>query len=118
MGVPGGGSMRTLTVHHGPDRMLDMTPTLVTPRLTLRAPAVADAAQILVFRGDPEVQRFNDEPFRTVAECEAFVEFLLAETAANLRRHWAIEVDGAVVGLIGLHSWQRQHWRAELGYDV
>jgi len=93
-------------------------PVLTTERLVLREPAATDAVQILVFRGDPEVQRYNDEPLRDVAEAEAFVDFLRSECAADQRRHWAISFDGTVVGLIGLHTWQHHHRRAELGYDL
>jgi ribosomal-protein-alanine N-acetyltransferase len=89
-----------------------------TQRLVLREPRVGDAGDVLVFRGDPEVQRYNDEPLRTLAESEAFLEHLLAEAGANLRRHWALELDGRVVGLMGLHSWHPGHRRAELGYDL
>jgi ribosomal-protein-alanine N-acetyltransferase len=89
-----------------------------TQRLVLREPIVADAADVLVFRGDPEVQRYNDDPLRTVAEAEAFIEYLVAESGAGLRRHWALELSGRVIGLMGLHSWHRQHRRAELGYDL
>ncbi|GAA4257591.1 GNAT family N-acetyltransferase [Dactylosporangium darangshiense] len=88
-----------------------------TERLVLREPTVADAADVLLFRGDAEVQRYNDEPLRTVEESEAFIEHLLAETA-DLRRHWALELHSRVIGLMGLHSWQRWHRRAELGYDI
>ncbi|WP_433607621.1 GNAT family N-acetyltransferase [Dactylosporangium sp. CA-139114] len=93
-------------------------PPIRTARLVLREPAVTDAADVHVFRGDPEVQRFNDDPMRTLAETEAFVEYLLAESAADLRRHWALELGGRVIGLMGLHSWQPAHRRAELGYDL
>jgi ribosomal-protein-alanine N-acetyltransferase len=89
-----------------------------TERLVLREPTVADAADVLVFRGDPEVQRYNDEPLVSLDESVAFVEYLLAESDAGLRRHWALELDGSVIGLMGLHSWQRHHRRAELGYDI
>jgi len=93
-------------------------PTLRTERLVLREPAPADAPAVLVFRGDPRVQRFNDEPLRDVAAAEAFIEFLRANSAADARRHWAITVNDEVVGLIGLHTWQHHHRRAELGYDM
>jgi ribosomal-protein-alanine N-acetyltransferase len=72
----------------------------------------------LVFRGDPKVQRYNDQPLASLDESSAFVEYLLAESAAGLRRHWALDLDGTVIGLMGLHSWQRHHRRAELGYDI
>jgi ribosomal-protein-alanine N-acetyltransferase len=91
---------------------------LTTERLVLREPVATDAEAILVFRGDPEVQRYNAEPLRDLAETVQFIELLQAETAANLRRHWAITLDGAVVGLIGLHTWEQDHRRAELGYDM
>ncbi|WP_432842652.1 GNAT family N-acetyltransferase [Dactylosporangium sp. CA-092794] len=93
-------------------------PPISTDRLVLREPTVADAADVLVFRGDAEVQRYNDDPLQSLAECEAFVEYLAAETAAGLRRHWALELDGRVIGLMGLHSWKPGHRRAELGYDL
>ena len=94
------------------------SPVLTTERLVLREPTTADAVQILVFRGDPEVQRFNDEPLCDVAEAEAFVDFLRSGCAADQRRHWAIWYEGIVVGLMGLHSWHHHHRRAELGYDM
>jgi ribosomal-protein-alanine N-acetyltransferase len=93
-------------------------PTLRTGRLVLREPTVADAPAVLVFRGDPRVQRFNDEPLRDVAAAEEFIRYLRAGSAADARRHWAITADGEVVGLIGLHTWEQHHQRAELGYDM
>src|SRR5580658_1234885 len=93
-------------------------PALRTERLLLREPDPADAPAVLVFRGDPRVQRFNDEPLTDVAAAEAFIRFLRADSASDARRHWAITADDEVVGLIGLHTWQQHHRRAELGYDM
>ena len=45
-------------------------PILTTERLTMRRPVMADAADILVFRGDAYVQRFNSEPISTIEESE------------------------------------------------
>jgi len=58
-------------------------PALRTERLVLREPALADAPAVLVFRGDPRVQRFNDEPLRDVAAAEAFIRFLHADSASD-----------------------------------
>jgi RimJ/RimL family protein N-acetyltransferase len=55
---------------------------------------------------------------RDMAAAAAFIEFLRAESASELRRHWAITVAQQVVGLVGLHTWQHHHRRAELGYDM
>jgi hypothetical protein len=46
-------------------------------------PWLADAPAVLVFRGDPRVQRFNDEPLRDVAAAEAFIRFLHADSASD-----------------------------------
>jgi RimJ/RimL family protein N-acetyltransferase len=43
---------------------------------------------------------------------------LRAESAADARRRRAITANDEVVGLIGLHTWQHHHRRAELGYDM
>jgi ribosomal-protein-alanine N-acetyltransferase len=94
------------------------TPTLRTERLVLREPIRADAPAVLVFRGDPRVQRFNDEPLRDVAAAATLIDFLRAESASDVRRHWVITADDAVIGLIGLHTWEHHHRRAELGYDM
>jgi [ribosomal protein S5]-alanine N-acetyltransferase len=94
------------------------TPTLRTERLVLREPILADAPAVLVFRGDPRVQRFNDEPLRDVAAAATLIEFLRAQSASDARRHWAITADDEVIGLIGLHTWEHHHRRAELGYDM
>jgi [ribosomal protein S5]-alanine N-acetyltransferase len=94
------------------------TPLLRTRRLVLREPTQADARAVLVFRGDPHVQRFNSEPLRGETEAVALIDFLLAESASDARRHWVIVAADQVVGLIGLHAWDHGHWRAELGYEL
>jgi [ribosomal protein S5]-alanine N-acetyltransferase len=93
-------------------------PVLATTRLVLRAPTEADADDVLVFRGDPEVQRLNDTTLPDRDAVVAFLELLRHEGAMDRRRHWAIEQDGTVIGLVGLHAWQAGHRRAELGFDL
>jgi ribosomal-protein-alanine N-acetyltransferase len=95
-------------------------PILTTERLVLRDPRVSDAADVLVFRGDPEVQMFNDEVMTSVAEVTAFIEHLRAEVAAHKRLIWAaaLRPAGPVIGLVGLGDWSKYHRRAEAGYDL
>ncbi len=100
------------------------TPTLSTERLHLRGLRVADASDVLVFRGDPIVQRFDDPPISTIAEAEAFIEELLAAAGRAEILHWAITHAGVdrVVGLVTLqqldHNGDRHHRRAEVGYGI
>lgn len=95
-------------------------PTLTTARLVLRDLRPADAADVLVFRGDPYVQRFNSEPLKSVEEAAAFIAEAQAGSAAGHWYGWAITLAGAdrVLGGVSLHAWDKYHRRAEVGYDL
>jgi ribosomal-protein-alanine N-acetyltransferase len=95
-------------------------PTLITERLTLRELRPEDAADVLIFRGDPYVQRFNSEPLKTVKEAAAFIEELNAGNRGGRWLEWAITLrdQDRALGLVGLGSWDKHHRRAEVGYDL
>jgi ribosomal-protein-alanine N-acetyltransferase len=95
-------------------------PTLTTARLVLRELRPEDAADVLVFRGDPYVQRFNSEPLKSVQEAVAFIEELRQGYATEQAIPWAVTLreHNRVIGLFGLHSWSKHHRRAEVGYDL
>jgi len=95
-------------------------PVLTTPRLVLRNLRPADATDVLVFRGDPYVQRFNSEPLKTVPEAALFIEELCTGNVAGKWLEWTITLRGEdrALGVVGLHSWERSHRRAEVGYDL
>ena len=95
-------------------------PALTTERLTLRRVLLSDAADVLVFRGDAYVQRFNMRPISTIAEAEGEI----IEAHALYGRHegvpWAATFteEDKVLGMFGLHDWSHNHRRAEAGYDL
>lgn len=93
-------------------------PTLTSERLRLRELRREDAADVLVFRGDPYVQRFNSEPLQSLAESEQSIEEIL-EAYPYSYLAWAItrHGDDTVIGSVGLGSWNKHHRRAEVGYD-
>jgi [ribosomal protein S5]-alanine N-acetyltransferase len=95
-------------------------PTLTTDRLLLRQPNAEDAADVLVFRGDPEVQRFNSEPHTNRAQSVELIEELRREYEEGTGVVWAVAVvaTGRVVGFFGFSAWDRYHRRAEVGYDL
>jgi ribosomal-protein-alanine N-acetyltransferase len=95
-------------------------PTLTTERLILREPLLSDAPDVLVFRSDPVVQRYNDPVMATLEEVQALIEELRAEYAAQEGLSWAVTLkeSGRVVGLFGFHFWDKYHRRAEIGYDL
>lgn len=95
-------------------------PVLQTARLILREVRHADAADVLVFRGDPYVQRFNSEPLKTLQEAAVFIEEALQQHATQAGFGWAITLRGQdrVLGGVSLHAWEKYHRRAEVGYDL
>lgn len=99
---------------------LSTYPILHTERLILREVQPADAADVLVFRGDPYVQRFNSEPLKAVEEATLFIADArkLYDTQGGIG--WAITLRGEdrVLGGVSLHSWDHHHRRAEVGYDL
>ena len=95
-------------------------PILTTARLILRRAHLPDAADVLIFRGDPYVQRFNGPVFANVAEAEELIRELHQEFAAERGVSWAVCLKplGRVIGLFGFHGWDRFHRRAGIGYDM
>ena len=95
-------------------------PVLITDRIILRELRNEDAADLLVFRGDPEEQRFNSEPLKTLEQSVALIEEVRGEYAAETAVPWALTLksSGLVVGLFGYRNWDRFHRRADIGYDL
>lgn len=99
-------------------------PTLTTKRLVLRELLLADAADVLVFRGDPEVQKYDDAPIHTLQEAAQFIEEMRHACAIGQQEIWAVTLTGSdtVIGLVSLqyrdHGGDRYHRRAEVGYGL
>jgi ribosomal-protein-alanine N-acetyltransferase len=95
-------------------------PILTTERLVLRELVLSDAPDVLVFRGDPEVQKYNDPVLQNVEEVQTLIEELWAEYTAQEGIAWAVTLNSSdtVLGLFGFHDWNKYHRRAEIGYDL
>lgn len=96
-------------------------PELATQRLRLRAPLPRDAAALLGILADPEVTRYHSMPtLTTLVEAHAVLEQLQQRFAARDAIRWAIELveHGEMIGTVGLHRFDFEHRRAELGYEI
>ena len=95
-------------------------PVLETERLILRKPEISDASDVLVFRGDPVVQKYDDPAIHTIQEAQEFINELLEEFRTKEGISWVMElkVQKIVFGAFGLHHWDRYHRRAEAGYGI
>lgn len=96
-----------------------MFPVLHTERLILREIVQADACALFAFRSDPEEQKHNDPPLRTLDEAHDLIARLDAERAHGALR-WGLTLRGedVVVGLVGYNFWSVPHARAGIGYDL
>ena len=95
-------------------------PTLRTERLILRETVADDADDILAFRGDAEVQRYNLVPMKSRSEALALVRTMRGWYTTGYAIQWGITVrdEDRVLGLCGLHDVSRARGRAAIGYDL
>lgn len=96
-------------------------PSLDTPRLVLREVVPSDAADILEFRGDPEVQKTNDlASYQDVAEAHAHIVEIHKWFTEKKAVTWGVTLRGEdrVHGLIGFYFWDQQYYKTDLGYDL
>lgn len=93
-------------------------PILSTPRLDLRALSTDDTRDVFMIYSDPEVMEFtSDPPFPDrsyVAQMLASVQCLFEEQQSI---EWGIvlRAEQRVVGTCGLHSFEPESQRAEVG---
>jgi RimJ/RimL family protein N-acetyltransferase len=96
-------------------------PELATERLRLRSPVPDDASALLDILRDPEVTKYHSMPtLTTLAEAQAVLERLQQRYAARDAIRWAIELveHGEMIGTAGLHRFDFEHRRAEVGYEI
>ncbi|MEQ7004936.1 GNAT family N-acetyltransferase [Actinopolymorpha sp. B17G11] len=95
-------------------------PHLSTERTVLREWEAADAADLFVWRSDPEVQKYNSAPMRDVTEAAHLIDEIRRDYSAQRGISWAVthRGDGRAIGLFGFNSWERFHRRADIGYDL
>jgi ribosomal-protein-alanine N-acetyltransferase len=95
-------------------------PTLTTERLILREVVAEDADDLLVFRGDAEVQQYNLVPMKDTREALGLVRTMQGWYVSRYAIQWGITLRGEdrVLGLCGIHDWSRERRRAAIGYDL
>jgi [ribosomal protein S5]-alanine N-acetyltransferase len=95
-------------------------PTLTTDRLILREVVAEDADDLLLFRGNAEVQKYNLVPMKDTREALALVRTMQGWYASSYAIQWGITLRGEdrVLGLCGIHDWSRERRRAAIGYDL
>lgn len=95
-------------------------PALTSERLILRRALLTDAPDVLIFRSDAYVQRFNSPVFKEVNEAEELIHELHNEYFQRSGICWGVTLknEDKVIGLFGFHHWSKHHRHAEIGYDM
>ncbi|MBN2503179.1 MAG: GNAT family N-acetyltransferase [Anaerolineales bacterium] len=104
--------------------IFDQFPILETERLLLRQIQPQDSTALFVILSDAEVTRYlGVQPLYSMDEVEGLLPLfhLPYQTQSGIR--WAITPKsgpdaGKLIGTCGLHRWQPDHYRAEIGYEL
>lgn len=95
-------------------------PELTTDRLLLRRIKISDAEAVFFLRSDESVMKYIDkEREKSVEETENHIKRLDTMIDENNGLVWGITLKENAVNLIGsicLWNFQREHFRAEIGY--
>lgn len=95
-------------------------PQLQTQRLTLRQVSLEDSPEVFGLRSDPETMRYIGRPLQiTLEDASQYIKELLRMQANNEILFWAIQLMEAPTTMIGnicLWRFQKEHYRAEVGY--
>lgn len=92
-----------------------MRETILTPRLKLRPPVLADAPTISLYTSDPGVARMTGAiPLpNPIVAVEGWLLILKARKPLGLDHVYAIEAEGEFAGVIGVHAHGAER---EIGY--
>ncbi|WP_353147704.1 GNAT family N-acetyltransferase [Chryseobacterium sp.] len=96
-------------------------PVLETERLLLRQLTSHDTEDLFEYFSLDEVMEYYDlEPFKTLEDAQRIIQHFNSEFEKGKGFRWALELksEKKVIGTCGYHNWHREHFRAEIGYEL
>ncbi len=96
----------------------DPFPVLETERLILRRITMEDAKDFFVLRTDEDVMKYIGRPKpNAIKEVEELINKMNDNT---MRIQWAVALKekAGIIGTIGYHRIEKEHYRAEIGYMI
>jgi len=96
------------------------TQELCTERLKLRKFVISDAAYMYKnYASDEKVTKFLSwKPYKKPEEIEGFLADVIKEYMYSNVYHWAIEINGEIIGSISTISIDEKNCNCELGYCI
>ena len=96
-------------------------PVLETERLILRQLSPHDIQDLFEYFSLDEVMEYYDlAPFKTAEDARQIIQHFNSEFEKGKGFRWALQLKstGKVIGTCGYHNWHREHFRAEIGYEL
>ncbi|MBB3112555.1 ribosomal-protein-alanine N-acetyltransferase [Paenibacillus phyllosphaerae] len=97
-------------------------PRLETKRLVLRKMVEEDAPAMFDYFSKDEVTQYYDlESFTEVKQASDLIAMFNQRYEEGKGYRWGITLKGAedqLLGSCGFHQWEKEHYRAELGYEL
>lgn len=96
-------------------------PLLETDRFILRKIEQADAQEIYDYFSKDEVTKYYDlDSFTDIQQAIELIERWESRFNENQGIRWGIakKEDNVLIGSCGYHSWAKEHFKAEIGYEV
>src|SRR6476661_5611925 len=99
----------------------DPFPILITERLILRKIEDEDANEIFTLRSDERVMKYIDRPLaKSIGDARMLVSKMAEALVKNEGITWGITLqpDLKIIGTIGYWRTMKEHFRAEIGYQL
>ncbi|NIF05758.1 GNAT family N-acetyltransferase [Chryseobacterium sp. Tr-659] len=96
-------------------------PVLETERLILRQLTLNDSQDLFEYFSLDEVMEYYDlDTFKTLEDSQQIIQHFNTEFDKGKGFRWALELksEKKVIGTCGYHNWYREHFRAEIGYEL
>ncbi|WP_435925579.1 GNAT family N-acetyltransferase [Paenibacillus sp. DYY-L-2] len=100
---------------------MQLFPQLETERFILRKLTSADARDLFHYFSNDEVTKYYDlDSFVELRQAEDLIQTWNRRYMEKKGFRWAITVkpNNKVIGTCGYHNWSKEHYKAEIGYEL
>jgi len=101
--------------------LLKKFPYLETEHFLLRRIEVSDANEVFQYFSHDEVTKYYDlDTFKDISEATRLIENWQKRFAKQEGIRWGIATksDNKIIGSCGFHNWEKEHSKAEIGFEV
>jgi ribosomal-protein-alanine N-acetyltransferase len=96
-------------------------PRLETERFLLRPIEISDAKDVYHYFSQDEVTKYYDlNTFKDIREAKVLIENWQKRYHKKEGLRWGIATkeDNKIIGSCGYHNWEKEHFKAEVGFEV